>query len=282
MSKYELLPGKLIDTTMAKQPPQGMYNASNMTDEIAKQLIDNHPGYAKYFKKVDPLKVVAPAAMQVYPKYRPTLTCAVIIPTRGDRIKLLDHGLKLLNNQTVRPDDVIIIDHEPRGKRKDLTQRYRMGYDLAKKYDVVICWEDDDYYHPQYIETVMKLWEQNPGLELIGSTSTTYYHIFDKKYKFMLTPRHSSMMNTSIRGGLNIDWPSDDTVFLDLKLWAKMKGKMFDIGKLATGIKHGIGVCGGQGHNGNICDISDPDGAHLRGLVDPQSFEFYMNYDNGN
>ena len=38
-----------------------------------------------------------------------------------------------------------------------------------------------------------------------------------------------------------------------------------DIGKLATGIKHGIGVCGGKGHNGGICNISDPDGAHLRG-----------------
>lgn len=41
--------GKLIDTTMTGNPnlPQGQFSVHNMTDEIARQLIDN--GYASYF-----------------------------------------------------------------------------------------------------------------------------------------------------------------------------------------------------------------------------------------
>jgi len=280
-----MIPGKMIDTTMGKLGPFGQYTADNITDEIAEQILENYPGYRKFFKPEQPKvkvevkskkkKVVVP----VYPKYKSKLTCAVIIPTRGDREKLLDHGLKLLNAQTVMPDDVIIVDHKPKGKVKDLTARYRKGYELAKKYDVVICWEDDDYYHPTYIETVMKLWEKNRGLELIGTTTSTYYHIFDNKYDVSKTPRHSSMMSTSIKGGLDIDWPSDSTVFLDLKLWKQMKGQLFDFGKLATGIKHAIGVCGGKGHSGSICKDADDNGSFLKTLVDPHSFEFYRNYD---
>lgn len=277
MSKYEMIPGKLIDTSMSSKPPQGMYNSSNMTDEIAEQLLASNPSYAKYFKRIP-----VHTAQALRRKNKSALTCAVIIPTRGDRNKFLDHALRMINRQTIMPQDVIIIDHEPKGEGKDLTERYRIGYERAKMYDVVICWEDDDYYYPTYIERILKLWEQNTDLELIGSLSTTYYHIFDKKYRVIPTKNHSSMMNTSIRGGLDIDWPSDDTVFLDIKLWAKMKGKLFDIGDLMTGIKHGIGLCGGIGHNGKICNIDDSNGNYLRGLVDSQSFEFYRNYHENN
>lgn len=269
-----MIPGKLIDTSMSSKPPQGQYNASNMTDEIAEQLLANHPGYAKYFKNYVRESTRATSVKS----YKSHLSCAIIIPTRGDRSKFLDYAMKLINRQTVKPDDVIIVDHPAKKGVKDLTERYRIGYELAKRYDVALPWEDDDYYRPTYIETMLKLWEDHPELELIGANTTTYYHIFKKKYHVIQTKIHSSMMCTSIRGGLDIDWPSDDTVFLDLQLWHKMNGRLFNIGAQCLGIKHGVGVCGGRGHTSNLCDIPDPDGSHLLKLTDQESFEFYRNY----
>lgn len=275
-----MYPGKLLDTTMSKTAPLGQYTSKNITDDIAEQLIEAHPGYTKFFKKYPgshPSPVQTNGANLT--RYKSPLTCAVIIPTRGDRNKFLDHAIEMINGQTVKPEDVVIVDFEPDGDVLDLTERYRKGYEMAKGYDVVIPWEDDDYYQPTYLETVLKLWEQHPELELIGAKHTTYYHIFNKKYKVIPTKAHSSMMNTSIKGGLDIDWPADNTVFLDLLLWGSMKGKLFDFGDQCVGIKHGVGVCGGRGHSSNLCDVADPDGRYLRQLTDQESFEFYTTYE---
>ena len=48
--KFIMEPGKLIDRSMASKGLSGQYTASNMTDEIALQLLKSHKGYIKFFK----------------------------------------------------------------------------------------------------------------------------------------------------------------------------------------------------------------------------------------
>lgn len=49
--KFVMMSGKLIDRSMAKKAPFGMYNASNITDEDALALLKASPGYLQYFKE---------------------------------------------------------------------------------------------------------------------------------------------------------------------------------------------------------------------------------------
>ena len=48
--KFIMVPGKLIDRSMAPTGLSGQYTASNMTDEIALQLLKSQKGYIKFFK----------------------------------------------------------------------------------------------------------------------------------------------------------------------------------------------------------------------------------------
>lgn len=53
MSKrqFTMIPGKLIDRTMASKAPFGMFNADSITDEDAIALLRASRGYIKYFKE---------------------------------------------------------------------------------------------------------------------------------------------------------------------------------------------------------------------------------------
>jgi len=47
--KFVLNPNALIDRSMASKGPSGMYNASNITDQIAIELLRHHKGYISSF-----------------------------------------------------------------------------------------------------------------------------------------------------------------------------------------------------------------------------------------
>ena len=49
--KFIMVPGKLIDRSMAPTGLSGQYTASNMTDVIALQLLKSQKGYIKFFKE---------------------------------------------------------------------------------------------------------------------------------------------------------------------------------------------------------------------------------------
>ena len=88
----------------------------------------------------------------------------VLIPTRGDRVKFLAQANKLLSKQTMKPHEVNIVNFKPSDGNKDITKRYRVGCNQLfneKKCDLVIFWEDDDWYSNDYIETVFKSWLSN-------------------------------------------------------------------------------------------------------------------------
>lgn len=215
---------------------------------------------------------------------------AVIIPDRGDRPTLLEHCLQLIKKQTVQPDHIELVNYEPKSDKKDITQRYRSGYEnlRGKGFDVIFFIENDDYYHPTYFEVMLFEWKIAGRPDLFGTSYTYYYHIKLFAYFIMRHSERSSAMSTMIKPDLEFNWCIDEEPYTDTHLWmvAKINSKViFTPNKiLCLGIKHGTGLTGGDCHvnrlerfiinKGQLDENKD----FLKTNCDPQSFEFYTNY----
>jgi hypothetical protein len=83
-------------------------------------------------------------------------------------------------------------------------------------------------------------------------------------------------MNTLISCAAVIEFPKDDFVFLDLELWKQLEGvSIEDSFNSCLGIKHGVGLCGGRGHNQMDFTHKDENFDFLRSIVDNEAFNFY-------
>ncbi len=234
----------------------------------------------------------------------------IIIPDRGDRPEFINHFFKMLRNQSIikkskrimprhRPEhiDEIVTDEDnfffahinslPHSDACDITERYRCGYDFLRNLnlDVILLCENDDWYSPQYIETMVDLWDKNGRPDLFGLDHTIYYHIGLRKWYKMNHKVRSSAMNTLIKPDLNFEWCPDHEPFTDIWLWVGLKAGLskvivtppFD---LCLGIKHGVGKCGGKNHTTELHRfINDDENLwHLRSVVDNTSLEFYKQF----
>lgn len=183
---------------------------------------------------------------------------AVIVPTRGDRKKFLDFCIKRINEQTLKPDNIIIVDDKPTSNNKDITWRYKIGIQRATSLgcDVALFWEDDDWYAKDYLEWIVNEWKKNNMPNIFGINETYYYHIKVNKHLWMDHPGRASAFCTLLKLPIskNIKWPADNYPFLDMKIWKEINGKSIRFGNKirAIGIKHGIGLTGGGGHNVNF------------------------------
>lgn len=214
----------------------------------------------------------------------------VLIPTRGDRPLFLENYLRMVRTQTHQPARIHVVDYKPFSNSCDISQRYKLGYTLMTGFndvDVVAFMEDDDYYAPDYLETMVKAWENHGKPDIFGTNYTIYYHIRLRKYYKMTHHTRASAMNTLIKPGLKINWPKDDDPFTDLWLWTRsgLEGKTFDPGRhISIGIKHGVGLTGGQSHVDRLDRYNpprgtdDPDFKFLKETIDAESFKFYSTY----
>lgn len=210
---------------------------------------------------------------------------AVLIPDRGDRPVLLKNCMRMLAAQTVLPahveivgpDKVAVVDSVC-----DITKRYRFGYDClrGKGYDVIAFIENDDWYSPQYLETMAHYWTLFKEPQLMGTDYTIYYHLKLRAWFHIPHPRRASAMNTLIKPDLWIDWPVDNEPYTDIAIWKQMPGCLFKPQHpIALGMKHGEGLCGGITHINrfNRFKNTDYDFEWLKSMVDAPSFEFYKN-----
>lgn len=207
---------------------------------------------------------------------------AIVIPTRGkERQNFVDFQVEMMKRQTKRPDYTFVIDHPPLNEECDITQRFRMGVEMARGTDaeLITFIEDDDAYHQEFINYVSSVFLQHGKPNLLGFTTTRYYHLFARKYKIMKHPGRSSMFLTSMNAKAPVQWPEDNYPFTDLHLWKQsIENKVFITHcDLAVGIKHGIGMQGGKAHNPNWrgYDNDDPEFKWLRTKVSDAHFEFY-------
>jgi glycosyltransferase involved in cell wall biosynthesis len=219
---------------------------------------------------------------------------AIVIPTRGDRPDFLNHCKRMIHNQTYSPDEVIFVDHEPvRKDLVDLTGRYRKGIDLARQRhcDIIVFWEDDDWYDERYLEWMVTNWKNNNKPEVFGVNTSYYFNLKSMKGARLDHPGRSSMFCTllSINDGIwdSLIWPSDNERFLDLWIWRKWNTLRkavisFNQNEIYTiGIKHGTGLTGGGGHNADATFYTDPqyNKKWLEERIDSHSFQFYKSYE---
>lgn len=215
----------------------------------------------------------------------------IIVPDRGDRPLFRKHCEYLISKQTVQPTQVVWVDFMPISNEVDITKRYRIGYNyISELVDVILFMENDDWYSPNYIETMLRAWITAGKPDIFGTDYTHYYHIKLKKWFTMNHNVRSSAMSTLIKPNLNIDWCPDNEPYTDTYLWMMAINK--DTGKPLTkavfhpeppiclGMKHGVGLTGGNSHVNRLHRYINDDVEQnwLRSIVDEQSFEFYKNY----
>tara|TARA_R100000655_G_scaffold110058_2_gene167261 strand:- start:8 stop:838 length:831 start_codon:yes stop_codon:yes gene_type:complete len=177
----------------------------------------------------------------------------VIVPTRGDRPQFIQQCHKLIARQTRKPDHIFVMDYQPESGQKDIVQRIRRGVEKATKAgcSVAILWEDDDWYHPTYIEWLLKEWEKAKKPAVFGVGETYYYNLASKGRLYMKHHGRTSTFCTMLRLPFTLGWCADHYPYLDMHLHktAGVKTVQFPPNQLkAIGIKHGIGMVGGGGH----------------------------------
>lgn len=178
---------------------------------------------------------------------------ALIIPTRGDRPQFIKQCKFLISRQTLQPNEVIWMDYPPEDNRKDITQRYRRGVEQATKkgYNFVVFWEDDDWYHPKYLEWLVGEWQKKGMPNAFGVGETYYYHHSLGGLLHYHHPERSSAFCMIMKLPVRMKWPHDYQPFLDMHIYKTIGTQtiMFPKNQIyAIGIKHGIGLSGGGGH----------------------------------
>lgn len=126
--------------------------------------------------------------------------------------------------------------------------------------------EDDDWYGPQYIQTMSEWLEDN---DIAGESRSRYYNIHTRRYKVNRNTAHCSLCQTGIRGDL-ISTALEHiggSKFFDQRLW-KVAGSDRYVHATA---EHCIGIKGlpgkrglGYGHRLSSGERADPDGQILK------------------
>lgn len=210
----------------------------------------------------------------------------ILIPTRGDRPLFLQHALKLIERQLLQVDFIEIVDDKPISKEKDITWRYKIGCQrlIEKGADLIFFWEDDDWYANTYLLKMWDAWNENGKPAMLGIETSIYYHLKLKKWRLFNHPGRSSAFCTIVtKEILNFKWPKDSEPYTDIYLWKNLKGKAIRLGTTeAIGIKHGLGLCGGNGHSfEGMYRNFDPSMKWLSSKIDEESFNFYRSLPQG-
>lgn len=201
---------------------------------------------------------------------------AIIVPDRNDRPELTAFAFKQLSRMSASPEKVYHINYTPVGEGFDLIDRVFLGCVKAKNdgIDWVFIFENDDYYPFNYFDRFLPYMEK---YDFIGQDFTTYYNLQNLTYRTFDHPHRSSLFTTAFRISAlnNFEWPDNSKPFLDIELWkyARFKRRKF-IETGAMGMKHGLGLCGGKGHQFNMPG-KDNDLVYLRQHTDEIGFQFY-------
>lgn len=202
-----------------------------------------------------------------------------LTPDRGDRPQFLRHAMRFSERQTFKPAAHLLVCDPPRSTAPDLGWRVREGLEMlfAGGCDAVAIIENDDYYAPGFLDSLVREWSRHDRPPLFGFDETIYYHAGLRAWSRLRHPGRASLCSTLVTSkALSVSW-SEDTVFLDLLLWAALPGVAIPVPgpPEMIGIKHGVGLCGGTMHHSVVWEHGDPDLEWLRGHVDEESLRFY-------
>lgn len=100
---------------------------------------------------------------------------SVIIPTKN-RPTALAAALKSIDAQTVRPDEVIVIDQSagaPYASISGLTVARNVGVERARG-DILLFIDDDVTLHPDFVANLLRAYKENPGVTGISGIPDNY------------------------------------------------------------------------------------------------------------
>jgi hypothetical protein len=234
---------------------------------------------------------------------------ALITPT-GGRISQLNICAGLMRNQTytgevvwiiiddcipktcdIIPDDfrkgwIIIKLHPNPPWREGLnTQGRNLSVGINKIYEnypdieAIFMIEDDDYYRPEYIVSMM---ERLRGFMVAGETNTIYYNVFFRRYVANGNYKHASLFQVAFtQDAIPIFRKCYMDRFIDSLFFQLLAGNgvnLFSANNLAIGIKGIGGRPGiGAGHRRQTNMRPDTDMAYLTSQIgtDAKIYERY-------
>lgn len=219
-----------------------------------------------------------------------------IVTTTHNRAFCFSLLEKWVANQTVKPDQWLVINDSPN------PDEYRYNYDqevvIRKpdqdtlpsicenwlvalpriKHDLVLVFEDDDWYSPDYIETMAGLLKD---AELAGISDAIYYKLPSRRIINMYNREHASLAATGFRRSVCSEvervCKEYGNVFIDMGLWndyqgskkllpqPRKNGSVYIMQfKLMPGGR-GLGI----GHMSPYCGTSDPNFWMLKEYIGP-------------
>jgi cellulose synthase/poly-beta-1,6-N-acetylglucosamine synthase-like glycosyltransferase len=215
----------------------------------------------------------------------PYIVC--IIPTRGDRPRMLQRCIEMMSKQTLQPVEVFLMNDPPVDpEKKDITWRYRRAFeDVIKRHpnvELILLIEDDDWYSNAYIEVFYRSWIENGRPDIFGIGETYYYHIGLRSFNHQIHVDRASAFSTGVTKAIeNMKWPDDEYSFVDIEMWNQIKGKTFIVNPpICIGMKgHEEGMMfGGIGHNRNWSGYTNEDYTldWIGSIMDEESIDFYF------
>lgn len=190
----------------------------------------------------------------------------------------MERALFQMSRQTT-PIEIVVVDDPPRSAHKDITWRFRLGMQRTADFDLTFVIEDDDWYAEDYVAKTVSAWELNGRPDIFGIGHSTYYHVGIRKWVKLDHPGRASAFTTCIsKAGKSKCALGDDTdPFADIKMWQSVPGLTWNPPRpVAIGIKHGMGMGGGIGHNPMWAGYqnSDPEMSLLESWIG-EDVEFY-------
>lgn len=228
------------------------------------------------------------------------MNITLITPTggRGEAFSLCE---RWISNQTIQPSEWLVVDDCSATKRTLFTrgqqvvdapkqwtpnintQRYNMDVLLERVTgDYVFVIEDDEYYAPTYLESMVKLLQTN---DIVGLSNSQYYHLKVPGYKYMGNYKHASLCHTGITikaWELLYQAVHSGQYYFDIELWKyvqekRLKSCLISESNLSIGIKGMPGKKGlGTGHD-KIGYYGDDSYSKLKEWL-RDDWVFYKNY----
>ena len=211
----------------------------------------------------------------------------IFTPTRNDE-RLVFRPLydRMVAHQTVQPDFQYVIDYPPVSDELDLKQRLIAGVAQAQADGVtrLIVMEDDDYYPPTYIESILHVWR--PGTSVVGIANSLYYHLPAGWWMQIQHGTRASLHSMSFDPSVLSRFPFDSigATHLDAQIWMwctqmAHTTQLLDWSARIISMKHGLGLCGGDGHHKAFpkYNMRDANRDWLRLFVGEEFAQLYLN-----
>lgn len=224
----------------------------------------------------------------------PKVTLVTPTGNRPDSFAICE---KMMASQTFQDFEWVVVDDGETPIKTTMHQRHipgpvrwQEGYNTQRfnlnaaipyiRGEYVFMIEDDDYYHPRYLETYLHLLE---AFDMVGEGNAKYYNIKNKAYMEQKNYTHTSLASVAFNIGVLPTFlralHSGDK-FFDITFWElaqkeQIRNLIFCNKNLSVGIKGMPGRVGiGIGHSPKAYN-SDPFGTVLKRWVGEEMYSVY-------